>query len=103
MACTLPGMCSFDPNCASKHCPGRQIARDADLAAGLRALHTEDGGSWVTEGHRVLRLKHEERSAEPVPEPEGRGYRIAHWLVTLAALWCLYAAFRYLLFGLPPF
>jgi hypothetical protein len=65
MPCSIPGMCSRDPNCADTHCPGRQIALDAsDLAAGQRALHTEDGGTWFTEGHRVLRLRHEERQPE---------------------------------------
>lgn len=24
---------------------------------GLRHLHTEDGGTWLTDGHRVLRLR----------------------------------------------
>jgi hypothetical protein len=107
MACTLPGMCSFDPNCASKHCPGRQIALDAaDLAAGQRALHTEDGGTWLTEGHRVLRLRHEERSDEPPITPDqakGWAARVVDFLLAVFVVGCLYGACRALIFGLPPF
>lgn len=45
-------------------CP---LSLDASrLALGLRALHTEDGGTWVTGGHRVLRL-HPRQEPEPAP------------------------------------
>jgi hypothetical protein len=51
-----PGMCGKRADCADRHCPGRQMALDdAQLAGGLRALHTEDGGSWITDGFLRLR------------------------------------------------
>lgn len=58
-----------DGACANegRDCP---LALDATrLALGLRALHTEDGGTWVTSGHRVLRLH---PMQEPQPAPPAR-------------------------------
>lgn len=56
-----PGFCARDPQCDDRYCPGHPgVLNAADLAAGQRALHVEDGGTWITTGHRVLRLRPEQ-------------------------------------------
>lgn len=50
--------CCFRADCRETECPGRAMAITAEeLAAGQRALHTEDGGTWLTTGHRVFRMR----------------------------------------------
>lgn len=64
-----PGMCAFRADCQDTACPGNPgRLSPTELAVGQRALHTEDGGTWVTSGHRVLRL----RPTEPAPLEEPR-------------------------------
>jgi hypothetical protein len=62
VTCSIPGMCSRSADCKDNDCPGKPYTpgrlaplTPQDLADGQRALHTEDGGSWVV-GRRVLRL-----------------------------------------------
>jgi hypothetical protein len=64
--CLPSGECSH--RCAQgSDCAGSLSA--SQLALGLRALHTEDGGSWFL-GHRVLRLRPEVHSCPPAAAPE---------------------------------
>jgi hypothetical protein len=67
-----PLMCARQADCGDLRCPGHPKLTDDEFALGLRALHVEDGGTWKTDGHRVLRL----RPTAPAESDEERDKRV---------------------------